>query len=142
MPSKKWVPVKSFPGVEKREIRSYRISGYLNKPQMRAVLGTALVTFDQFLATGLIKPDFYTDNGVFFDEARLEEIKKQWADRLTSSRVSGPVKGVITPFGIMLPQERPNAKLLERLTRSRPKRASRDSSFKTRKRYNLKDLTP
>ena len=139
-------PAKLYPDVEFRETRR---PGFLNLKQLAAALGTTSSLLGAWVRKRLFRPDFYTARSVFFAEARLEEIKSKWANRrqkrqrkVKTSPEFVPVKGVITPFGVMLPRARPDAALLERLTLSREKRPSRDSSWKTRRRYNLKDLMP
>lgn len=131
-----------YPHVEFKDIRGRKIPGFLSIRELAAILGCNGLTLTKYVRQDLIRPDFYNRAAVFFDIARLEEIKKTWQNRSMASPVSAPAKGVITRFGMMLPRAKPDADLLRRLTLSRPKRPSRDSSWKTRRRYNLKDLTP
>jgi hypothetical protein len=131
-----------YPGVEFREVRGRWQSGYLNIAGLAEVLGCSTMTLTKFVRAGAIKPDFFNRTAIFFSIGRLEEIISLWQNKETLSRDSAPVRGVITRFGMMLPCAKPNAEVLKRLILSRPKRPSRDSSWRTRRRYNLKDLTP
>lgn len=128
--------------VEIRDIPGHKIAQHLNVGQLADALGTSSHTLMKYVTAGVIRPDFRNKAANFFAEARLEEIKTLWRNRSKASLDSAPVKGVITPFGMMIPRARPDAALLERLIRTRPRRPSRDSSWRTRSRYNLKDLTP
>jgi hypothetical protein len=130
-----------YPGVEFRDISLNRIEGYINRGQLANVLGCTVETLNRHIVhERLFNPDFYTRKAIFFHIDRIQELKAKWENRNQAFPVSGPVKGVITQFGMMLPRVRPKKEVLERLTLSRPKRRSRDSSWRTRKRYNLKDL--
>ena len=134
---------KRYPGVEFCDIKANRIPNYLNRGQLAEILSTTPGTLNRYiLREELFQPDFYNKKGIFFRIDRLEELKSKWEDRHSAFPASGPVRGVITPFGMMLPRVRPKKEVLERLIQSRPKRRSRDSSWRTRKRYNLKDLKP
>lgn len=139
--------------IEFREPGRWIEPGFLNFRQIAAALGVSHTAVQVNTKKGLFKPDFYSSRGVFFAEGRLEEIKLKWTSRQRKKVVRTkkpkppspawvPEKGVITQFGMMLPRVRPDEKVLERLMASRPKRPSRDSSWRTRRRYNLKDLTP
>lgn len=129
-----------YPRVEKSEIRRKKIAGFLNITRLAVVLGTDRNSVAKWIGRGVLDPDFRTNDSVFFAEDRLPEIKAKWADRHSSSPVSVLSKGVITQFGLMLPRVRPKREVLERLSRARPKRRLRDSSFRTRKHYNLSDV--
>lgn len=132
-----------YPGVEFCEIKANRISGFLNRGQLAELLGTSPGTLNQYiLRDRLFMPDFFNKKGIFFNETRIQELKDKWENRLSAFPDSVPVRGVITQFGMMLPRVKPRKEVLERLTSLRPKRASRNSSWRTRKRYNLKDLKP
>jgi hypothetical protein len=130
-----------YPGVEFRDISLNRIDGYLNRGQLAELLDTGTLALNRYiLHERLFSPDFYTRKGIFFHIDRIQEIKAKWEDRFQAFPGSGPVRGVITQFGTMLPRVKPRKEVLERVTLSRPKRRSRDSSWRTRKHYNLKDL--
>ena len=130
-----------YPEVEFRDIPGNTISGYLNKAQLSKELGCEPNTVRKFiLRERLFLPDFYTKKGIFFKVDRIPELKDKWQNRLSAFPVSGPVKGVITRFGMMLPRVSPRKEVLERLMLKVPKRRSRDSSWRTRPHYNLKDL--
>lgn len=131
---------KRYPDVEFSEIASHTFPGYLNCKQMAARLDANLGHFNKWVKDGSFQPDLYNAISVFFSEKRAAEIEAKWPDRLTLSPASAPVMGVITPFGMMRPRVFPKREVLARLIQSRPKRASRDGSWKTRKRYNLADL--
>lgn len=132
---------KRYPGVEFCDIPLNQIEGYLNRTELAKALNVAGDTLNKYiLHERLFMPDFYTKKGIFFRIERIMELKEKWENRLSAFPVSGPVKGVITQFGMMLPRIKPRKEVLERLIQSRPKRRSRDFSWKTRKRYNLKDL--
>lgn len=130
-----------YPGVEFKEKPGNNHAGFLNVGQLAAHLGFNRNTLSKHLLAGLFLPDFITSKGIFFNEDRLQEIKAKWDERLTVYPGSEPVRGIITPFGMMLPRVRPKREVLERLTLTKPKRRSRDSSWRTRKRYDLQDLS-
>jgi len=130
-----------YPDVEFRDIPGNTISGYLNGAQLAEELGCVRFTITKFiLRERLFLPDFYTKKGIFFKVDRIPELKEKWQNRHSAFPVSGPVKGVITRFGMMLPRVSPRKEVLERLMLKVPKRRSRDSSWRTRPHYNLKDL--
>lgn len=130
-----------YPGVEFKDIPSNRIDGYLNRGQLAKLLDTMPATLWKYIVNErLFSPDFYTRKAIFFREDRIQELKSKWENRLTAWPDSIPVKGVITQFGMMVPRTKPRKEVLERLIQSRPKRRSRDSSWRTRAHYNLKDL--
>lgn len=132
-----------YPGVEFKDIPSNRIAGFLNQAQLAVVLGCHILLLGKYIVhERLFRPDFYTRKAIFFREDRIQELKSKWENRLTAWPDSIPVKGVITQFGMMAPRTKPRKEVLERLIQSRPKRRSRDSSWRTRAHYNLKDLKP
>lgn len=130
-----------YPGVEFKDIGLNRIDGFLNRQQLAELLNIGTLALSHYIVKErLFQPDFYTRKGIFFSIDRTEELKSKWQSRHSAFPDSRPVKGIITSFGIMLPRVKPKGEVLERVTRSRPKRRSRDGSWRTKKHYNLEDL--
>jgi len=114
---------------------------FMSVKELSLVLGVKETTAMRYVREEILIPDRVNAAGVTqFRRSRLPEIEKLWKKRRELYPAWAPVKGVITPYGMMRPRAAPRGEVFAPEMLLRPARRMRGSYSPRETFYNLTDL--